>query len=80
MQIVSELRIADNHIFVGLSSVLTETEMNSFYKEASQRQVQIICLDRSEAVLSCNDYALVLHVDDDYEEQIIQPKTHFIMI
>ncbi len=74
LQIVSELRIAEYHVFVGLRSILTPEEMDAFFKEALQRQVQIICLEQSESIPSSNKYAFMLHVDEDYEERIILPK------
>lgn len=73
IQIVSELNINSFYCFAGLNTILTEEELNEFYKEALQRQVNIICIQHDKTFPSPNKYARTTFVDDDYDEHIFCP-------
>lgn len=75
LQVVGDLKISNYYIFVGLRKVLCEDEINIFYKEALQRQIQVICVDQSVDIPTQNEFAFSFHVDKDYDEVIIPMDT-----
>ena len=74
IRVSGDLKIAKYHIFVGLNRYLTKEELNVFYKEALQHQVNVICIEQLSVSPTENEYVYSLHIDDDYNEETIYPK------
>ena len=73
LETAGSLSIAGYHIFIGLNQLLNDTELNQFYKEALQKQVSIICLERRDNKPNPSPYARIIYVDEDYEEEVLLP-------